>query len=57
MYFLGHPGADDTVTRQEEEISEYRWCPLEDADDMVTFKNDKNLIREAKRFLSVKNTI
>lgn len=52
VYFLGHPRGDDTVYRQEEEISEYRWCPLDDADDLVTFKNDKNLIREARKFLA-----
>lgn len=57
VYFLGHPQSDDTVIRQEEEISEYKWCLLDDADDMVTFKNDKHLIKEAKRFLNVKNSI
>ena len=52
VYFLGYPGGDDTVKRQEEEISEYQWCLLDDADGMVTFRNDKNLINEAKRFLA-----
>lgn len=51
IYFLGYPAADDTVCRQEEEVSEYQWCPLEQADDFVTFKNDKKLIAEARRFL------
>lgn len=55
VYFLGHPRADDTVRRQEEEISEYRWCSLDEADSYVTFRNDKNLIREAKMFLAVRN--
>lgn len=50
VYFLGYP-ENDTVKKQEEEISEYRWCPLEQADSMVTFKNDKNLISQAKKFL------
>lgn len=53
VYFLGCPEGDDTVHRQEEEISEFRWCPLETAGSMVTFKNDKNLINEAKRFLGM----
>lgn len=52
VYFLGSPKSDDTVTRQEEEISEYRWCLLDEADGYVTFKNDKNLINAAKRFLA-----
>lgn len=57
VYFLAHPDADDTVHKQEEEISEYKWCLLDDADEMVTFKNDKNLIRAAKRFLNVQKTV
>ncbi|MEM1484369.1 NUDIX domain-containing protein [Oscillospiraceae bacterium PP1C4] len=55
IYFLGHAQKDDAVKRQEEEISEYKWCLLDTADEMVTFKNDKNLIQEAKKFLAVKN--
>lgn len=52
VYFLGQ-ARHDKVKRQEEEISEYCWCPLEKADSLVTFSNDKNLIREARHFLSV----
>ena len=51
VYFLGSPASDDTVRRQEEEVSEYQWCPLQQADSFVTFKNDKKLIAEARRFL------
>ena len=54
VYFLGHPAGDDTVHRQEEEVSEYRWSPLEEAYDLVTFRNDKNLIWAARRYLSRK---
>ena len=54
FFFLASPEADDTVTKQEEAISDYRWCLLDEADGLVTFRNDKNLIREAKRFLTVK---
>ena len=52
VYFLASPDGDDTVRRQEEEISEYKWCLLDEADTMVTFKNDKHLINEARRYLS-----
>ena len=52
VYFLASPDGDDTVRRQEEEISEYKWCLLDEADTMVTFKNDKHLISEARRYLS-----
>ncbi|MDD2956572.1 MAG: NUDIX domain-containing protein [Oscillospiraceae bacterium] len=46
VYFLGY-AADDHVVKQEEEISEIQWVPLEKADTIVTFKNDKNLIHRA----------
>ena len=51
VYFLGE-ALGDKLVRQEEEISEYRWATLADADSLVTFRNDKNLIREARRYLS-----
>ena len=54
VYFLGSPAGDDTVHRQEEEISECRWSFLEEAGGMVTFKNDKHLIQEARRYLAAK---
>ena len=50
VYFLGY-AADDHTKRQEEEISEIRWTPLAEAHREVTFKNDKNLIQQAKKFL------
>lgn len=57
VYFLGTPDGDDTVRRQEEEISEYRWCLLEDVEGMVTFKNDKKLVNEAKRYLEQRDNL
>ena len=38
---------------QEEEISELRWAPLDRAGEMVTFANDKRLIRMAKTRLGL----
>lgn len=52
VYFLGYAD-DDHVVRQEEEISEIRWIPLERADTVVTFKNDKNLIHHALTHLGI----
>ena len=52
VYFLGY-AQDDTTKRQEEEISEIRWIPLRSAQREVTFKNDKNLISQAKEFLGL----
>lgn len=57
VYFLGTPEGDDTVRKQEEEISEYRWCRLDDVDKMVSFKNDKRLVNEAKRYLQNKQNV
>lgn len=50
VYFLGEALTDE-VHKQEEEISETMWMSLEEADSVVTFENDKNLIRRAKEFL------
>ena len=52
VYFLGEALGDGLV-RQEEEISELRWAPLMEAGDLVTFANDKRLIRLAKKRLGV----
>lgn len=53
VYFLGYAD-DDRTRRQEEEISEIRWTPLKSAHREVTFRNDKNLISHAKKFLRKK---
>lgn len=53
VYFLGYAD-DDRTRRQEEEISEIRWVPLKSAHREVTFRNDKNLINHAKKFLRSK---
>ena len=50
VYFLGY-AEDDTIHKQEEEVSETRWLSIDDALGAVTFKNDKNLITRAKSFL------
>ena len=50
VYFLGCAGEGRTH-RQEEEISEIRWVPLKSAHREVTFRNDKNLISHAKKYL------
>lgn len=47
VYFLGMAQGEELV-RQEEEISEITWVPLLKAGEMVTFANDKRLIRMAK---------
>jgi len=50
VYFLAQAVTED-VHRQEEEVSETAWAEFEEAYRMVTFKNDKNLIRRAQEHL------
>lgn len=51
VYFLGY--ADDPRTvRQEEEVSEIRWVNLSDAHEFLTYYNDKQLLRRAKKYIS-----
>ena len=52
VYFLGE-AENDQLIPQEEEISELRWAPLDRAGEMVTFANDKRLIRMAKTRLGL----
>jgi len=52
VYFLADALGDELV-RQEEEISELRWAPLMEAGELVTFANDKRLIRLAKKRLGL----
>lgn len=50
VYFLGI-AKNQRFKAQEEEISEIRWVPLEEALRAVTYRNDRNLINRAKRYL------
>ena len=52
VYFLGEALGDELVP-QEEEISELIWTPLLEAAGLVTFANDKRLIRLAKKRLGI----
>lgn len=51
VYFLGTSDIKQEAHRQEKEISEIIWTSIDNAQNMVTFKNDKNLIVSAKKFL------
>ena len=52
VYFLGK-ALGEVLTPQEEEISEVHWIPIDKAAEMVTFANDKRLIRLAKKRLGI----
>lgn len=50
VYFLGE-AACEKFQKQEDEISDIIWTDLEKAYHMVTFRNDRNLILQAKNLL------
>lgn len=51
VYFLGY--ADDPeTTMQVEEVSEIRWVDLYGAHEFLTYYNDKQLLRSAKKYIS-----
>ena len=52
VYFLGTTEQEKLV-RQEEEISEIMWAPLSRAAELVSFANDKRLLRHAQRRLGL----
>lgn len=50
VYFLGC--ADDTNTvMQVEEVGEIRWVDIKDAHEFLTYYNDKQLLRSARRYI------
>lgn len=56
VYFLGE-ATDTHYKMQEEEISQIAWVPINKAYKMVTFRNDKNLINDAWRYLWKNNEL
>lgn len=52
VYFLGTTEQEKLI-RQEEEISEIMWAPLSRAAELVSFANDKRLLRHAQRRLGL----
>ena len=47
VYFLGE-ATTDRVVKQEEEISEIRWLPIEDAAKWISFENHRQLLAKAR---------
>ena len=52
VYFLGYE-IGGLLRPQEEEISELKWASIAEAAGLVTFANDKRLIRLAKKRLGL----
>lgn len=51
VYFLGQASPDEVAVRQEEEIGELRWVKLDEAFNLVSFKNDRDLLSLARERL------
>ena len=51
VYFLGqaHP---DRVVKQEAEISEIRWLPIDDAVKWIAFENHRQLLYKAREMIN-----
>ena len=56
VYFIGETKTSE-YKMQEEEIGEITWANIENAYNMVTFKNDKKLIYKANEFLLQKKEL
>ncbi len=53
MWRPAKASARPPCARQEEEISEIMWAPLSRAAELVSFANDKRLLRHAQRRLGL----
>lgn len=51
VYFLGY-AEDGRTVMQEEEVSEIRWVNVSDAHEFLTYYNDKQLLRRAKKYIN-----
>lgn len=50
VYFLGFAN-DSRTTMQVEEVSEIRWVDIDSVHEFLTYYNDKQLLRSAKRYI------
>ena len=53
VYFIGTTDQSE-LKRQEEEVSEIKWVELDEAERLVTFENDRNLVKSAREFINKK---
>lgn len=51
IYFVGYPCNDD-VNIDNKEISEYKWLSSDDAYDLLTYDNDKEVLRKACEYIT-----
>ncbi len=45
VYFAGKAGPDDKVKAQEKEVDDIRWKRPKDAEALVTYQNDKDVLK------------
>ena len=43
-----------TAQRQVEEVSDMRWAPLSEADELITYDNDKDILKKYQAYLETK---
>ena len=55
IYFLGFT-TDPRITAKEGEIAEVEWIPLAEAEDSLTYENDKTVLRAAMERMKHLNT-
>ncbi len=56
VYFIANPG-NQRVRLQKEEVSDYKWVRPEQAFKILSFYNDKEVLKKALEFLKQKNII
>lgn len=50
IFFVAHSSSTDTVPQQEE-ISSIRWATYDDALNILTYENDKDVLKHAREYL------
>ena len=51
IYFVGYPCNDDVII-DNKEISEYKWLSSDDAYDLLTYDNDREVLRKACEYIT-----
>ena len=51
ILFLGN-AREQKVVIQKEELSDYRWCSFEDGLELITFDDNKQILKKANKFLT-----
>lgn len=54
VFFVAEADAKATVHKQDSEIASYRWLPYEEAYELLSFPNDKKVLKHAREFIIVK---